>query len=163
MIWMLHLYPRRWRARYGEEVAAMVAGERPSFRLFVDLLAGAVDARLNPQLTPDTTPQGGPPQVTTIQRLCARARRDDKKVNGPLMIGSSLLFVAIALVLQLGFDKVLVGQVLLFSAFPLSLVLAGENRHLERWPRPVRWIVLAATLAAMFGFFLAVTLVAERF
>ncbi len=50
-----------------------------------------------------------------------------------------------------------------YSAFPLSLILAGENRYLERWPRPVRRIVPGATLAAMFGFFLAVTLVAERF
>lgn len=100
--------------------------------------------------------------MTTIERLCARSRRDDK-YNGPLMIGSSLAFVAIALVLHLGFDQVLVGQTLLFSAFPLSLILAGENRYLERWPRAVRWIVLGMTLAAMFGFFLAVTLVAQRF
>jgi hypothetical protein len=162
MIRVLHLYPRRWRERYGEEVAAMVADERPSFRLFVDLIAGAVDARLNPQLTPATTTQEGPQKVTTIQRLCARSRRDDK-VNGPLVIGSSLLFVAISLGLQLALDQILVGQTLLFSAFPLSLILAGENRHLERWPRPVRWIVLGATLVAMFGFFLAITLVAERF
>ena len=162
MIWLLHLYPRRWRERYGEEVAVMVADERPSFRLFVDLLAGAVDARLNPQLTSTTKTQGGSQEMTTMQRLCAASRRDSK-TSGPLLIGSSLLFVAIALVLHLVYDRVLVGQVLLYSAFPLSLILAGENRHLERWPRPVRWIVLGATLAAMFGFFLAVTLVAERF
>ena len=161
MIWMLQLYPRRRRERYGEEVAAMVAAERPSFRLFVDLLAGAVDARLNPQQTPVTTPQGGSQPVTTIQRLCARTRRDDN-YNAPLLIGSSLVFVTIALVLQLAFDQVLVGQTLLFSAFPLSLILAGENRHLERWPRPVRWIVMGATLAAMFGFFLGITLLAVR-
>ena len=112
MTWMLHLYPRRWRQRYGAEVAAMVAGERPSFRLFVDLVAGAVDARLNPQLTPVTTPQGEPQQMTTIQRLCSGSRRNDK-YNAPLMIGSSLAFVTIALVLHLAFDQVLVGQVLL--------------------------------------------------
>ncbi len=100
--------------------------------------------------------------MTTIQRLCAASRRDEK-YNGPLMIGSSLVFVTIALVLHLGFDQILVGQTLLFSAFPLSLILAGENRYLERWPRPVRWIVLGATLAAMFGFFLAITLIAVRF
>jgi hypothetical protein len=162
MIWMLRLYPRRWRIRYGEEVAALVAGERPSFRLFVDLLAGAVDARLNPQTTPDTTTQGEPRQMTTVERLCAASRRD-RAYNGPLMIGSSLVFVTIALILHLGFDQVLVGQTLLYSAFPLSLILAGEHRYLERWPRPVRWIVLGASMAAMFAFLLAVTLVAARF
>ena len=138
MTWLLRLYPRRWRARYGDELAALVADERPSFGLFVDLLAGAVDARLNPQLTPAPTPQGGPPPMTTMQRLCARSRAE--KYNGPLMIGSSLFFVGIGLMLH----------------------LAGEDRHLERWPRPVRWVVLGATLAAMFGFFLAVTLAAAR-
>ena len=74
---------------------------------------------------------------------------------GPLVEPSGVLW-------RPAVDQVLVGQTLLFSAFPLSLILAGENRHLERWPRPVRWIVMGATLAAMFGFFLAATLVAMR-
>jgi hypothetical protein len=54
MTWMLRLYPRDWRRRYGDEVAMLVASEPRSFRLFLDLLAGAIDARLNPQWTPSS-------------------------------------------------------------------------------------------------------------
>jgi hypothetical protein len=49
--WLLKLYPRPWRRRYGDEVAAIVA-ERPfSIALVVDLIAGAVDVWLHPGVT----------------------------------------------------------------------------------------------------------------
>jgi hypothetical protein len=47
---LLRLYPRAWRARYGEEFAELLASERPTPRFVFDVLAGALDARLNPQL-----------------------------------------------------------------------------------------------------------------
>jgi hypothetical protein len=51
VIWLLKLYPRPWRRRYGDEVAAIVA-ERPfSIALIVDLIAGAVDVWLHPDVT----------------------------------------------------------------------------------------------------------------
>ena len=40
MTWMLRLYPRLWRRRYGDEVALLLASEPRSFRLFLDLFAG---------------------------------------------------------------------------------------------------------------------------
>jgi hypothetical protein len=162
MNWLLRLYPRRRRERYAEEVEAYLASEPRSFRLAVDLLAGAVDARLNPQVTPATSPSSGRETMTTIQRICSNSRRSDR-YSTPWLIGGSLAFVAVSLVLQLGFDQAVAGQTLLFSAYPLALILAGEHRHLERWPRPVRWIILGTTLVAMFAFFLTVTLIAERF
>jgi hypothetical protein len=62
--WLLRLYPRAWRARYEEEMRHMLAEEPRTVRLMVDLLAGAVDARLNPHWTPGREPSpraiGGP-------------------------------------------------------------------------------------------------------
>jgi len=51
MTWILRLYPRPWRRRYGDEVAAML--ERRSFSLHtaVDLIAGAIDVWLHPSAT----------------------------------------------------------------------------------------------------------------
>jgi len=42
------LYPRAWRARYGEELQAVLELERVGFRTRLDLLRGALDAHLHP-------------------------------------------------------------------------------------------------------------------
>jgi hypothetical protein len=49
--WLLRLYPATWRARYGEEFTELLHARPPSPRDRFDILRGAVDARLNPQLT----------------------------------------------------------------------------------------------------------------
>ena len=47
--WLIRLYPPAWRRRYGRELAELLAAQPMSFRTAVDLVAGAVDAWLNPQ------------------------------------------------------------------------------------------------------------------
>jgi hypothetical protein len=49
--WLLRLYPPPWRRRYGGEVAEMLADRRFSFRIAVDLVAGAIDVWLHPAVT----------------------------------------------------------------------------------------------------------------
>jgi hypothetical protein len=51
MTWLLRLYPAPWRRRYGEEVAGMIADRRFSFRIAIDLVAGAIDVWLHPSVT----------------------------------------------------------------------------------------------------------------
>ena len=51
MTWLLRLYPRPWRRRYGDEVAAMLSGRGFSLAVAVDLVAGAIDVRLHPSAT----------------------------------------------------------------------------------------------------------------
>jgi hypothetical protein len=49
MSWLLWLYPRSWRRRYGDEFAALLedlSGTRSRWRVMVDVAAGALDARL---------------------------------------------------------------------------------------------------------------------
>src|SRR5260370_4055772 len=50
MNWLLPLYPARWRVRYGEEFGAALASQHASVGLVLDVLAGAVDAHLYPQI-----------------------------------------------------------------------------------------------------------------
>jgi hypothetical protein len=47
---LLKLYPRRWRERYGAELEAFLDATSWTPRLLLDLLKGAVDANLNPDL-----------------------------------------------------------------------------------------------------------------
>lgn len=49
MTWLIGLYPPAWRRRYGRELADLLATQPASLRTAIDLVAGAVDAWLNPQ------------------------------------------------------------------------------------------------------------------
>ena len=51
--WLLRLYPTAWRTRYGAEFAELLLARPPSARDRLDIVRGALDARLNPQLTKD--------------------------------------------------------------------------------------------------------------
>jgi hypothetical protein len=58
---LLRLYPRAWRDRYLDEVAELLAARPPTPRDQLDLLRGAVDAWLHPQVSarsasPDEVP-----------------------------------------------------------------------------------------------------------
>lgn len=48
--YLLWLYPRHWRARYEEEILAMLELRPCSLLDAVDLLLGALDAHLHPSL-----------------------------------------------------------------------------------------------------------------
>lgn len=47
---LLRLYPSRWRARYGTEMEDLLADQALTPRLALDLLRGALDAHLHPEL-----------------------------------------------------------------------------------------------------------------
>jgi hypothetical protein len=46
--WILNFYPRRWRERYQEEMLAVLEQHAISLTTLLDLLLGALDARLDP-------------------------------------------------------------------------------------------------------------------
>jgi hypothetical protein len=50
---LLALYPRAWRRRYEEEFRELLAARPPTLRDRLDIVLGAVDARLHPQLAPE--------------------------------------------------------------------------------------------------------------
>ena len=47
---LLALYPRAWRSRYGDEFAELLQARPPSLRDRLDIVVGAIDARVNPQV-----------------------------------------------------------------------------------------------------------------
>ncbi|MBA2273549.1 MAG: hypothetical protein H0W21_06570 [Actinobacteria bacterium] len=51
MRWLVRLYPQCWRNRYGLELEATLEQTRPTPRIVLDLVAGALDAHLHSQLT----------------------------------------------------------------------------------------------------------------
>ena len=55
MRWLLRLYPKAWRRRYGEEFAALLEEDRMTPAAVLDVIRGAFDARLRPQVTGGAT------------------------------------------------------------------------------------------------------------
>jgi MFS family permease len=52
MSYLLRLYPAPWRQRYGEEFLALISERPQSLDDRVDIVRGAIDARLHPQVDP---------------------------------------------------------------------------------------------------------------
>ena len=63
MTWLIKLYPARWRERYGDEFEALLESQPFSIGLLVDVLFGAIDARVRPQVMAASVPaEAGPAQ-----------------------------------------------------------------------------------------------------
>jgi len=75
---LVSLYPRAWRARYGEEFLALLDEQPATPRVVVDLLRGALDAHLHPQ-------KGG-----AVPRAAGSARAN-------IVMGAALIHIEIAL------------------------------------------------------------------
>jgi ABC-type Na+ efflux pump permease subunit len=54
---LLQIYPRAWRDRYADEVADLLAARPPTTRDRLDLMRGAVDAWLHPQVLSSSAPR----------------------------------------------------------------------------------------------------------
>jgi hypothetical protein len=87
---LVRLYPQAWRDRYGEEFLDLLEARPPGLRDRLDILLGAVDARLNPEV-PGTTPDHAP---------ATRGARRRQRAAGATIIGG-LLWVVVAIVVLL--------------------------------------------------------------
>jgi hypothetical protein len=113
MIWLLALYPPRWRRRYGDEVRALLTSQRVSIHAVVDLIAGAIDAWLEPQRihTPEPVsagPQEGGTMIGTMVKLgCAggRVSREDAWKSLTVTIGGTLFLTLVWMMLRIRFGE----------------------------------------------------------
>jgi hypothetical protein len=79
MSWLLRLYPARWRQRYGDEFQALVERQPLSAAVVLDILRGALDAWLRPQLASSrqAAPAGAAPPAarhTRFDKFTPRSR-----------------------------------------------------------------------------------------
>ena len=73
-LWVLRLYPRRWRGRYEAEVQALLEEHAIRLRTLIDLLIGALDARLDPAYAQERSVLNmRSPRFTTVSLFCAFA------------------------------------------------------------------------------------------
>jgi hypothetical protein len=102
MTWLLALYPPRWRRRYGDELRTLLGSQRFSLHAVIDLIAGAIDAWLEPQnisIQPDAQ-QGEVTMIGTMMKLgCTGSRdrvtRQDAWKSLAVNLGGTLLLTAL--------------------------------------------------------------------
>ena len=103
MTWLIRLYPPAWRRRYGRELAELLANQPASYRTAVDLVAGAVDAWLNPQSSTAVTTtdaKGTEAMLPTMLKLrCAgyvpKVATSDQLKAAAVTIGGALALVLV--------------------------------------------------------------------
>lgn len=71
--YLVALYPRAWRLRYGDELEELVGDQRLSFAIAFDLIRGAVDAHLHPEIFGSSMQTAGGAQLRgpTLRRPSA--------------------------------------------------------------------------------------------
>lgn len=138
---LIRLYPQAWRTRYGAEMAEMLASEPLTLRSATDLVAGAIDARLNPRLVPAGTPAGGKGAHMTPRLFrCSSTvfSKEDTWRSASWMIGGSLALTLIATLLQAAIGRNSLSEALLYGAFPAALMLSNESMYFKPYSRHVR-------------------------
>ena len=124
MTWLIRLYPPAWRRRYGRELAELLAAQPMSFRTAVDLVAGAVDAWLNPQSsTAVTTTDAKGARAMLPKMLQLRSGGYGPEVT----VADSLKAAAVTIVGTLARVGVLTGAIKLYGKNPYfeSLLAMG--------------------------------------
>lgn len=103
MTWLLVLYPPRWRRRYGDEVRALIDAQPFSLHASIDLIAGAIDAWVEPQKI--ATEEGVNMIGTAMKPGCAgsgvRVSREDARKSAVVMLGGTLLLTAVWMVMHI--------------------------------------------------------------
>jgi hypothetical protein len=138
---LLRLYPRAWRDRYAWEMELLLMQQRRSLRTLVDLLAGAVDARLNPQpaAAPAAACHEGVKTMSTVTwcNPTGATVRDQWRSAG-WMAGGTLVLTLIGVALQLRIGPNSFSEGLLYSAFPASMMLSTQCTYLQRYSSAAR-------------------------
>jgi len=162
---VIRLYPRAWRQRYGAEMQELIAAQGLSMRTLADLVAGAVDAHLSPQLEPASRAGHAEGADTMVRRFhCAAGGVSvhDQWRSAAWMIGGSLLLTVVSVGLHLQLGRNALSESLLYSAFPASLMLSSECTYLRRYSPRARAVMASGGAALVVLFVWAAVAIGDR-
>ena len=140
---LIRLYPREWRQRYGREMRGLLEGRRLSMRTVADLIAGALDARLNPQVTsaqPGTT-EGAFNMSNVVRCNPQGLTTQDQLKSAAWLLGGAIILTGLSIVLRILAGPNALSESLLYSAFFASLMLSAEPTYLKCYSTTCRRIM----------------------
>ena len=151
---LLRLYPRAWRARYGDEFLAMFGDTPLRFSQTLDIIAGAVDARWSSDVRVSTgntavSTTGGTTVIEALRRSCTTKMppltfRDHMRGAAIIVFGSVVLSIVGIMFRRNGFDQT--GEFFKALAFPGSLVLSSHATYMKNYSWKAQVAVLETTL-----------------
>jgi hypothetical protein len=172
MNWLLRLYPEAWRARYGEEFATVLASQRASFGLLLDVLGGAVDAHLHPQVLPTDSNQvpnpneGEDTMTLALLQRCAlggpKLSSGERRFASTLAILSALAMASLYLVLTKIFRQAPAVQAVIYASVFFTSSIQVQMAYLRNRSRGAQALILGAELGAMYLLMLGACLVASK-
>ena len=132
---LLHLYPRAWRDRYGEEFLALFEDRPVELPQVIDIVSGAIDAHLSSDVRATTVArrsavhvEGDTAVLKTMKSICYHNAyfpfsRRDAWLGAGVMLGASLVFTGVGLLFdRLGYEGL--GDAAKSYAFPAGLLLS---------------------------------------
>jgi hypothetical protein len=161
MNWLLRLYPSRWRERYGEEFGAVLASQRASVGLILDVFAGAVDAHLYPQIQNSQSKaiQGDDTMTLEMLQRCAaggpKLTPRDKRIASLTMIVTALVMAVLYIGLTKIYHAVPAVEALFYASFPALALIYEQAAYLRKRSRLTQTFVLGAGFSAIYLVILA--------
>jgi hypothetical protein len=155
---LLRLYPKAWRNLYGDEFAGILAAQRMSPRLLLDIIGGAVDARLQPQVR---SKEGDVMAMTLLKRCAAgpELSQRDQKHAAIAMVAFSFVFgglYILAAYLYRGSELV---DALGIMVFPASLIVSMPFTSLKAHSTTAKIVTVGGLLAILAGLSYLATLI----
>jgi hypothetical protein len=165
---LIRLYPRGWRARYGDEMTQVVADQPKTVRLAVDLIAGAIDARLNPQFSAGAREASAGKGETAVTRLLTHCQPHDittadYRYSVVSMLGTTIALAGLYLALKHAFGDDPFIEAFGVSTFPFAVLVSSWGTYFKRYSMTARLTLIAGLSAIVFVLSLAAESLARAF
>jgi hypothetical protein len=164
---LLRLYPRAWRERYGAEFLATIEPGSLSAQQIVDIVSGAIDARLSSDVrraivASRVAPSGGGPMMQKGLMLCARSQarytKRDGLIGAGVMLGGVIVFTIVGVAARrAGWSAT--GELLVSLSFPGSLTLSMPFWVMKGQPWRAQVVMVGGTLAFLIAIGCVATLI----
>jgi hypothetical protein len=146
---LVRLYPRRWREKYGQEMEHVLAHQSVTLRLIVDLLAGAIDAHINPQGSSAATNAADARGGTAVTKLLTHCQPQD--ITGTdysrsvvVLFATTIVLAMLHIQLKRTFGDHPVVDAFGASTFPVAVLASSWGTYFKRYS-------LAAKLSLVLG------------
>jgi hypothetical protein len=165
LVW---LYPARWQRRYGDEFIAVLASQRFSIGLMMDVVGGAVDAHLHPQVRSNELEnrKGEDTMTNEMLKRCAaggpKLSAHDQKIASITMVISSLVLTTLYLVLTKIYRSRPAVEAIGYASFPAIWMIYEQTAYLRKRPLLTQAVIAVAITGGMYAFMFGVCEIAAR-